>query len=79
MPRNPRSRRRRVPRRLPPRPGEPQRPVSRPGDLASAETRPARLVEREAPFLRAELRRVAAVSTVSVVLLASLVLIDRFS
>jgi hypothetical protein len=44
---------------------------------SAAETRPARLVEREAPFLRAELRRVAAVTAVSSVLLASLVVIDR--
>jgi hypothetical protein len=61
---------------LPPRPGDPS--TSAPPARA-AETRPARLVEREALFLRAELRRVAAVSAVSSVLLASLVVIDRLS
>lgn len=79
MPRKSRSRRRQLPRRLPPRPGEPRPSAPRMGDAASAETRPARLVEREAPFLRAELRRVAAVTAVSVALLASLVVIDRLS
>ena len=78
MPRNPRSRRRQMPRRLPPRPGEPKASAPRMSEAKStAETRPARLVEREAPFLRAELRRVAAVTAVTSVLLASLVVIDR--
>lgn len=77
MPRNPRSRRRQLPRRLPPRPGEPRPSAPRLSEAASAETRPERMVERDAPFLRAELRRVAAVSAVSFFLLASLVVIDR--
>ncbi|HJM74275.1 MAG TPA: hypothetical protein QGI71_00200 [Dehalococcoidia bacterium] len=63
---------------MPPRPGEASASASRTGETRStAETRPARLVEREAPFLRAELRRVAAVTGVSSALLASLVVIDR--
>ena len=85
MPRNPRSRRRRPPRRLPPRPPAGARAVTaaRPpadgGTSVATETRPERLVERETPFLRAELRRVAAVSSVCFALLAVLVVVDRLS
>lgn len=77
MPRNPRSRRRRLPRRLPPRPGAEAGQAS--GAQAREDTRPARLVEREAPFLKAELRRVATVSGVCFALLGALVLLDRLS
>jgi hypothetical protein len=35
------------------------------------------LVEREAPYLRAELRRVFSLSAVSLALLALLVIVDR--
>ena len=84
MPRNPRRRRRRPPRRLPPRPPAGARAVAAPraptaGDASMTETRPERLVEREAPFLGAELRRVAAVSGVCFALLAVLVAVDRLS
>jgi hypothetical protein len=47
--------------------------------VASAETRPARLVEREAPFLKAELRRVATISSVCFGLIGALVVIDRLA
>ncbi len=77
MPRNPR-RRRQVPRRLPPRPGEPAAaPPANARTALTRESRPARLVEREAPYLRAELRRVFSLSAVSLALLALLVVVDR--
>ncbi len=85
MPRNPRSRRRGPPRRLPPRPsaGAPAVTAARPpadsGTAIASETRPERLVERNAPFLGAELQRVAAVSSVCFALLALLVVVDRLS
>ena len=87
MPRNPRGRRRGARRRLPPRPPSP------PGSPAGAPTagapaappataaglRPERLVEREAPYLVAELRRVATVTAVCAGLLAALVAVDRLT
>ena len=87
MPRNPRDRRRGARRRLPPRPpslpgaaavepaaeGAPARPST------AAETRPERLVEREAPYLVAELRRVLTVTAVCTALLAALVAVDRLT
>lgn len=77
MPRNPR-RRRQTPRRLPPRPGAPSvAPSASAGTASARESRPARLVEREAPYLRAELRRVFSLSAVSLALLALLVIVDR--
>lgn len=85
MPRNPRSRRRRLPRRLPPRPpagaraDAAARPPADGGTSTATETRPERLVARDAPFLGAELRRVAAVSGVCFALLALLVAVDRLS
>ena len=84
MPANPRSRRRRG-RRRPPRalavaqgaaPATAAAPaVAR--ESATTGTRPERLVEREAPYLGAELRRVATVSAVCLALLAVLVAVDR--
>jgi hypothetical protein len=47
--------------------------------VTSADTRPARLVKREAPFLRAELRRVAAISGVCFALIGALVVVDRLA
>jgi hypothetical protein len=42
-------------------------------------TRPARLVEREAPYLMAELKRIAMVTGTCIGLLALLVVVDRLS
>lgn len=77
MPRNPRRRQQR--RRLPPRPtysGAPrtegaQAPTSR------RDSRPIRYVERESPFLAAELLRVLGVTATCFGLLAVLTIIDR--
>lgn len=77
MPRTPR--RRRTPRRLPPRPtysGAPEVETAAPV-VTSQDDRPARYVERESPFLAAELRRVLSVTIVSFGLLAALVVVDR--
>jgi len=84
MPRNSRARRRRRPPRLPPRPqaeAQSAAPV-RTTTLAAPEstltgTRPERLVEREAPYLATELRRVASVTAVCLALLALLIAADR--
>ncbi len=76
MPRTPR--RRRTPRRLPPRPtysGAPE--VENAPVVSSQDQRPVRYVERESPYLAAELRRVLGVSVVSFGLLALLVVVDR--
>ena len=83
MPRNPRARRRGSRRRGRARP-VPDAPASVvPSGATPArpvvQSRPARLVEREAPYLRGELRRVAGVSAVCLALLAMLVLVDRLS
>jgi len=77
MPRTPR--RRRPPRRLPPRPTYSGAPVVEDAaPVASAQDqRPARYVEREAPYLTAELKRVLSVSVVSFGLLIALVVVDR--
>ncbi len=77
MPRTPR--RRRPPRRLPPRPTYSGAPVTEdaPGAVSAQDARPARYVERESPFLAAELMRVLSVSAVSFGLLAVLVVVDR--
>lgn len=77
MPRTPR--RRRTPRRLPPRPtyaGAPVIEAAAP-DATARDLRPVRYVERESPFLTAELKRVLGVSVVSFGLLAALVIVDR--
>ena len=87
MPSNPRPRRTRIPRRLPPRPpggavtappagdaGETQQP-SRGHSLRAG--RSARLLERETPLVMQELRRVAGVSIVTFGLLAVLTIVDR--
>ena len=85
MPRRPRSRRSRGRRTLPARPpgvGAPaaataiaQPRVARRATAASE--RPARLIERDAPFLLAELRRILLVSGACLGLLVALVAVDR--
>jgi hypothetical protein len=88
MPTNPRSRRTRIPRRLPPRPtygtGAPVGPVavdeagqprSR-GAVARLE-RSSRQIERDTPIVMAELKRVAGVSSVCFGLLIVLAIIDH--
>jgi hypothetical protein len=45
--------------------------------VSAQDARPARYVERESPFLAAELMRVLSVSAVSFGLLAVLVVVDR--
>ena len=83
MPRRPRTRRnraRRSPRSSPPLPGvarpsaDPQ--PSRRARVAASE-RPQRLLERDAPFVAAELRRILLISSACFGLLVLLVLADR--
>ena len=77
MPRTPR--RRRTPRRLPPRPtysGAPEIEDA-PRAATAQDERPLRYVERESPYLAAELRRVLSVTFVSFGLLLALVVVDR--
>ncbi len=76
-----RSRRQRSrPRRNPP-PGPPPPPTATapgaPVARTAASERPQRLIERDAPFLRAEMLRIATISAVCGGLLVLLVLIDR--
>lgn len=65
-------------RSLPPRPGE-ERGVGAEHGLtgSSAANRPTRLVEREAPYLMDELKRVAMVTATCVGLLIFLTVVDR--
>ena len=68
-------------RSLPPRPGDEQgiaASAARPALTGSlAASRPNRLVEREAPYLMDELRRVALVTATCVGLLIFLTIVDR--
>ena len=76
MPRTPR--RRSTPRRLPPRPtyaGAPREETPTP--RSARDRQPQEYVEREAPYFRHELLRVAGVSAVCFGLLAVLAVIDR--
>ena len=78
MSRRSRRQRNRPRRNLPPAPPRPGPPV--PGARAAraaATERPRRLIERDAPFLGSELRRIAMISGVCSALLVLLVLIDR--
>ncbi len=87
MPSNPRSRRTRIPRRLPPRPvvgtGAPAEPavgaVPQPRTRAQSERmlRSSRLIERETPYVMRELRRVGGVSIVTFGLLFILAIIEH--
>lgn len=82
MPRRPTTRGPQGRRSLPPRPtsdGGAGALGPEPRTARTQVTRPARLVEREAPYLLAELRRVAMVSGVCVGLLVLLVVVDRLS
>lgn len=68
-------------RSLPPRPGEGQL-AGAPSERATlgttvAASRPLRLVEREAPYLMDELKRVALVTATCVGLLIFLTVVDR--
>lgn len=67
-------------RSLPPRPGD-ERGSAAPGErpLAGslAASRPTRLVEREAPYVMAELRRVGLVTATCIGLLIFLTIVDR--
>ncbi len=85
MPRRPRTRRNRPRRNLPPAPTVPGAPQtsadlqpSRRARIAASE-RPRRLVERDAPFLAAELRRIGVITAACFGLLLLLVLADRLS
>lgn len=85
VPRRPTTRRTATRRSLPPRPpAAPGTEVSSPGTpgiatrpVAPAMSRPARLVEREAPYLISELKRVAFVSGTCLGLLLLLTAIDH--
>ncbi len=80
MPRRPTSRGPVARRSLPPRPTyEPAAAGAPTPDRRNAMSRPARLVEREAPYLMAELKRIAMVSGTCIGLLALLVVVDRLS
>lgn len=81
MPRRPTTRGPQGRRSLPPRPtsdGGVSSLASEPRGRTQS-TRPARLVEREAPYLLGELRRVGMVSGICVGLLVLLVVVDRLS
>ena len=85
MPRRPRARRNRPRRNLPPAPPVPGAPQasaqtqpSRRARVAASE-RPRRLVERDAPFIAAELRRIGLITAACFALLVLLVLADRLS
>ena len=77
MPRTPR--RRRTPRRLPPRPTYSGVAASEatPRPMNAQDQRPLRYVERESPFLKAELLRVLSVTAACFGLLGVLVVVDR--
>lgn len=47
------------------------------GERRQTQSRPARIVEREAPYLIAELRRIGLVTATCVGMLAMLVIVDR--
>ncbi len=78
MSRRSRRQRNRPRRTLPPAPPPPGRPV--PGTAtarAASSDRPRMLIERDAPFIGQELRRIAMISGVCSALLVLLVIIDR--
>jgi hypothetical protein len=65
---------------LPPRPTYESRPAltaSPAPERRSQVSRPARLVEREAPYLMSELKRIAMVTATCIGLLVLLVAVDR--
>ena len=83
MSRRSRRQRSRPRRNAPPAPPPPGPPVLEAGGLrastarAASSERPRRLIERDAPFIASELRRIAMISGVCGSLLVLLVLIDR--
>ena len=86
MPRRPRTRRSRTGRTtLPPRPPVPGAPAPAVEEArtrrgrASASERPQRLVERDAPFVMTELRRIVMISGACLGLLVVLVAVDRLA
>lgn len=82
MPRRPTTRGPLGRRSLPPSPtyarqhGEPTE-VPAAGQRRQTQSRPARIVEREAPYLIAELRRIGLVTATCIGMLAMLVIVDR--
>ena len=82
-PRNRRTRNRRIQRprvpdaAAPPPLAAPTAPSRQTSRAVAATERPARQVERDAPFVRGELVRIGLVSTVCMALLLALVAIDR--
>ncbi len=81
MPRRPTTRGPLGRRSLPPRPTYEQAPVATAAapDRRAPVSRPARLVEREAPYLIAELKRIGMVTGTCVGLLMLLVVVDRLT
>jgi hypothetical protein len=81
MPRRPTTRGPLGRRSLPPRPTfqTAAGPTAANPERRTTLSRPARLVEREAPYLLAELRRIALVTGTCIGLLALLVIVDRLS
>jgi hypothetical protein len=82
MPRNPRRRQSRTPRRLPPRPTYDRAPApdadaTRPATRDSSPSLARRASTRDGGYLASELRRVAGVSAACLGLLALLVVVDR--
>ena len=77
-----RSRRRtRSPRSLPPQPGQPALDAAAggtsPAPRSSAPDRPQRILDRDTPYIAAELRRIAYVTVACTGLLVALAVIDR--
>lgn len=82
MPRRPTTRGPLGRRSLPPSPtygraGAAATATPAPGERRQTQSRPARIVEREAPYLLAELRRIALVSGTCIGMLVMLVVVDR--
>lgn len=79
MPRRPTTRGPLGRRSLPPRPTYDRTPVAaaEPGERRQAQSRPARLVEREAPYMIAELRRIGLVTATCIGMLLMLVIVDH--
>lgn len=84
MPRRPTTRGPLGRRSLPPSPTYDHAPAAPASDAAAtrrreAQSRPARLVEREAPYMLAELRRIAYVTATCIGMLVMLVIVDRMT
>lgn len=81
MPRRPSTRGPLARRSLPPRPTYDRAPgaAATQTERRNAVSRPALLVEREAPYLLAELKRIALVTATCLGLLGLLVIVDRLT